>query len=98
MQISSFLPLSSSRKMKSIVLIFLFINLFALTSCEREYCWDCTYYSQVGGVVGSLRETKQVVCEKTESEIRDMEKAGTSMQTISGGNLLKTDVVCKKQN
>jgi hypothetical protein len=82
-------------KIKSATQVFLFS--LTLASCQSKYCWDCTISTQMGGYAGSQVITHKTVCDKTKDEIADYEKQGTSMKTVSGGNVLKTDTNCDRQ-
>jgi hypothetical protein len=83
--------------MKPYFLYLVLIASFTGFSCKRKYCWNCTYYSQVGGYSNSLVKTEEKVCDKTEDEIKDFEKAATGMKQMGGGNVLKTDMICTRK-
>ncbi len=83
--------------MKTYFFCLIFVASFLTSSCKRKYCWDCTFYSQVGGYPNSMVKKEEKVCDKTENEIRDYEKAATGMNQIGGGNLLKTDMICTRK-
>jgi hypothetical protein len=51
----------------------------------------------VGGYSNTYVKTEEKVCEKTEDEIREFEKAATGMKKIQGGNILKTDMMCTRK-
>ncbi len=78
--------------MKKIAVI-LRITLIS-TSCQKKYCWKCTISSQANGGLSSSTTTT-TVCDKTESEIRDYEKAAT-MITSSSGITVNTSTRCQK--
>jgi hypothetical protein len=71
-------------------------TLLFLTSCEKKYCWNCTIMSQSNGGV-NYSQTTNTVCDKTETEIKDYEKAGT-MTTRSNGITVYTSTSCDKGN
>jgi hypothetical protein len=75
--------------------LFLLIAL-AISSCEKKYCWKCTVMSQSNGGV-NYSQTTTNVCDKTESEIKDYEKAGT-MTTRSNGITVYTSTSCEQGN
>jgi hypothetical protein len=79
------------------------ILIFACLSCKKEksYCWKCTtkviyYPSSIGGN-GTSNNT---VCDKTQDEIDNYEKAATSTTTSSSGGItvtIKHTTTCVKQ-
>lgn len=42
------------------------VSLLALTSCQRQRCWECTEQHP-------LFVTKMITCDKTRQEIKDLE-------------------------
>lgn len=80
--------------MKKLILPLITILIF--TSCETKYCWKCTVSSQTT-TGGYSSQTITTICDKTQSEAEDFEKAGTS-QTTSNGITVVTTTDCKIQN
>jgi hypothetical protein len=78
--------------MKKIILTL--ITILTLTSCGKEYCWKCTISAQAPGYVNTLNQTTTTVCDQTQTEIEDVEKAGT-MTTISNGIRVETVTDCQ---
>ena len=70
------------------------ITILTLTSCERKQCWKCTVSSQAPGYVNTLTQTTTTVCDQTQTEIENYEKAGT-MTTISNGIRVETVTDCQ---
>lgn len=75
------------------IAVLIIITLIS-TSCQKKYCWKCTISSQANGGLSSSTTTT-TVCDKTESEIRDYEKAAT-MITSSSGITVNTSTRCQK--
>jgi hypothetical protein len=75
-------------------LILPLITILSFTSCERKQCWKCTVSSQAPGYVGTLTQTTTTVCDQTQTEIENYEKAGT-MTTISNGIRVETTTDCQ---
>ena len=75
-------------------LILTLITILAFTSCERKQCWKCTISSQAPGYVNTLNQTTTTVCDQTQTEIENYEKAGT-MTTISNGITVETVTNCQ---
>ena len=75
-------------------LILTLITILTFTSCERKQCWKCTVSSQAPGYVGTLTQTTTTVCDQTQTEIENYEKAGT-MTTVSNGITVETVTNCQ---
>ena len=80
--------------MKYISILLTLILLTILFSCERKQCWKCTVSSQAPGYVGTLTQTTTTVCDQTQTEIENYEKAGT-MTTVSNGIRVETTTDCQ---
>lgn len=78
-------------------LIFTLVTILTFTSCERKQCWKCTISAQAPGYVNTLTQTTTAVCDKTQTEIENYEKAGT-MTTISSGIIVETVTDCQVSN
>ena len=63
------------------------LSLIALMSCEKppEYCWQCNKERFAPNAYAS---TVQIICDKTEDEIRDFEKQQT--RDLSGVTVVMT--------
>lgn len=78
-------------------LILPLITILTLTSCEKKQCWKCTISAQAPGYANTLNQTTTTVCDQTQTEIEDVEKAGT-MTTISSGIIVETVTDCQVSN
>lgn len=86
--------------MKALLFITL---LIAGVSCSKEktYCWKCTTkvtYSPTS--IGGSGTSSNTVCDKTQEEIDNYEKAGSKITTSSSGGItviIKHTTTCLKQ-
>ena len=61
-----------SKLMKTLILICL-ASVFLL-SCQKKYCWKCTWYADGPGLgYNSGRDETRVTCDITEEEANDQE-------------------------
>jgi hypothetical protein len=72
--------------MKKLLLLFCLCALS--TACKEEeekFCWECiiTAKASVGSSSATNKQTV-IVCDKTESEIRDIEQSGSLVTSGSG--------------
>jgi hypothetical protein len=81
--------------MKKIV-FFVFVLSFSFISCKKEekQCWDCvaTGKATSGGSTYTATQTTSI-CDKTETEIREIEKSGQI--TIPGSGSATTKCYIK---
>ena len=78
-------------------LITTLLTLLTLSSCETKYCWKCTVTAQVPGYPQATNTTTTTVCDQTQTEIENYEKAGT-MTTTSNGVTVYTTTDCQVSN
>ena len=71
--------------MKKIIFAVGILFCIIFSSCERKSCWECTT-TATANIMGSTGQStvKQVHCGLTESEIRDVERVGTTFTTANG--------------
>jgi hypothetical protein len=82
-------------------LVAIAATIFACSKKNDSFCWKCmttvTYSPSSAGGSGSSSST---MCNQTEDQIRQVEKAGTSTSTGSYGGYtttIKTTTHCTKQ-
>lgn len=86
--------------MKKILLTILIIAGLSCTK-DKSYCWKCTtkvIYSPSS--IGGSGTSNNTVCDKTQEEIDNYEKAGTRTSTSSSGGItvtIKHTTSCIKQ-
>ena len=83
--------------MRASQIVILVALAISATSCKKKYCWKCrttTYISPSGGQQPSV--TNNVVCDKTESDIKDYQKAATT-SSRSGNVTVNVVTACGKE-
>jgi hypothetical protein len=72
--------------------IALVIILFSGVSCTKSYCWQCMTQLNIiaTGQPTQYSKSESSVCDKTEKEIRDYEKAGSKQTTATTGGVTVT--------
>lgn len=86
--------------------LFLFVALTATVfSCKKEsekkYCWKCiTTVTMTPSSAGGTGTSTNTVCDQSEEQIRNYEKAGTQTTTSSAGGVtvtMKSTTKCGRQ-
>jgi len=83
--------------MRAYLILVLSLIILSSASCKKKYCWKCrttTYISPSGGAQPSV--TNSVVCDKTESDIKDYQNAATT-SSRSGNVTVNIVTACGKE-
>jgi hypothetical protein len=86
--------------MKNTQLLILAVTLLFAPSCSKKKCWICTQTTTTTGNAGynGSATDEATICDKTESEIRNIEKQGSSSSSgTAGGMYFSTTTTVKCQ-
>lgn len=65
--------------------LILFVALIGLISCNKKQCWTCRYKTKKISPYGETNEKSSFeICDKTRSEINNIEGSGTYIDVING--------------
>ncbi|MEB0262388.1 MULTISPECIES: hypothetical protein [unclassified Mucilaginibacter] len=81
--------------MKKILSLAILIIL-STTGCKKEpkFCWKCTMYKlNSKGYLNTSNPILSTECDKTEKEIRAVEKTNTKTMEVFNGNNYQTNTV-----
>jgi hypothetical protein len=90
--------------MKKVSILFVALT-FTAFSCKKEsekkYCWKCiTTVTMTPSSAGGSGTSTNTVCDQSEEQIRNYEKAGTQTTTSSSGGYtltMKSTTHCTRQ-